>query len=99
MKKTKKGVIQLNQITPILITLLIAGFVIGIAVIASGELVTELGTNATHTLNPGALAVNNTIGAVFNLSSQLPLFGTIIGLFIILGIIFLLVRGNVRIGQ
>lgn len=86
----KKGVIQLNQIVPILVTILIIAFVLGISVLAATEFRDQLTTNS-----PEYNAVNNTIGAMFNLSAQLPLFGTIVGLFIILGVIFLLVRGRV----
>lgn len=85
----KKGIIQINEIVPILVTLLIIAFVIGISVLASSQF--------RDTLTAGTVefdAVNNTIAAMFNLSEQLPLFGTIIGLFIILGVIFLLVRAR-----
>lgn len=91
MKKLfgRKGVIQVNQIVPIIITLVVIAFVIGIGVLSASELRDQL-TSATPEYN----AVNNTIGGMFNLSAQLPLFGTIVGLFIILGIIFLLVRAK-----
>lgn len=190
--KGKKGIIQLNQITPILVTILIAAFIIGITVISASEIRDQSsssgsvingtldgpgstantsmgaiqisssgitvanksvgGPDTTHTIDSranggectlytspvnvwrcgnftlwidhgtmsindsfmqsdvmifnythaqfpiGYVAVNNTIGSVFNLSGQLPLFGTIVGLFIILGIIFLLVGKKISIG-
>lgn len=191
MMKDKKGIISIEQIVPILVTLLVMAFVIGITVISADELRQDLQTTGTvvngtvdgaagnislgntlidlatfdianisggtgahfripyedvadctnnqdqaipvlrcgnytvygnpglilfnqtdaqeaaavyefnfsHTQNPPASrAVNNTIGSVFNLTEQLPLFGTIIGLFIILGVIFLLVRNKITIG-
>ncbi len=100
MRNFKKGIIQINEIVPILVTLLIIAFVIGITVIAGTELRNDLITGAGTTdneTNAAFQSVNNTIASVFNLSEQLPLFGTIIGLFIILGVIFLLVRSKVSI--
>lgn len=96
MKKIfgKKGVISINQIVPIILVLVIAAFIVGIGVLSSSELRDAVSTDVGSFQY---MPVNNSIGAMFNLTAQLPLFGTIVGLFIILGVIFLLVRGNVSV--
>jgi hypothetical protein len=53
-----------------------------------------INSTGTFGVNQTFEALNGTILGIGNVFKQFPLFGTILGLLLIVGVVFLLVRGN-----
>ena len=84
--KDKKGI--LGQLDNIVQTVgFLAIFAAIMLIVLSNFRTSANNTDATNAINNATLGIANT----FN---QFPLFGTILGLMLIIGVVFLMIRGN-----
>ena len=89
--KNKKGILgNLGGIFQQLAFLGIFGAIMLVVLSSLKDTITRgsLGNNASHD------ALSNTTLGIGNVFAQFPLFGTILGLLLIVGVVFLLVRGG-----